>query len=180
MNRVATVSLCILATTAVYAQPAATREAMHTVYDSLTKAYNKGDVAGIMKWTSADYKWTMMDGKVLDKDKAKSSIKDQLIAVQSGTWKIRIVNVVAAGPVANVVAEYKFEGIMLDPSKKPYKTTFTSTERQNWIEGPTGWRQNSDQVLNQQASTAKENKEVQNVDSSKTSTESGSGSGHQA
>ena len=131
-----------------FAQPKPIKDAMHELYANLEKAYNKSDIAAISDDYAPDFQWHMLDGKILKKVDAVKNLKEELSNIQSGKWKITIVNVIGAGDLATTVAQYDFRGYMLDDSKKPYKAEFISTERQNWIYQSGGWKISSDTILN--------------------------------
>lgn len=136
-------------TAASLAQPPQVREALHQAYDALTRAYNSGNVDAIMQYTTPDFNWRLSDGKTISRAAARASIKQELSKIQSGHWRIDIQSVVAQPVAATVVVTYTFRGIMLDNSNKPYRATFMSKERQNWLKTPSGWKQTMDAELDQ-------------------------------
>lgn len=138
------------------------KDTMHTIYDNLEKAYNKGDLDTVVGYTGKDYNWTMLDGKVLNRDDAKKDIKGQFARTQSGEWHIDIKSLVGIGPVATVVAVYRFKGVMLDDSNHPYNTELSSTERQNWNLSGGAWKLTSDSIL-ETSSKSEGMKSVANV-----------------
>ncbi len=132
-----------------YRSLADSRREIRAVYESLSTIYNHEDLDGVMSWVTPDFKWTLMDGTKLNRAAAKASMKDLFDSTQTGHWHIDLLNTVIAGPMATVVAQYRFDGVLLDPSHKPYKATFIDTERQNWLRTPSGWRQMSESMLTQ-------------------------------
>jgi hypothetical protein len=153
MRRLVCVSLSSMALCSLgLCQSQRLKQDMHAVYDTLSFAYNKHDIDAVMALTTPDYKWTLIDGKALNRAEARAAIQDQFSKTQGGTWQINIKNVMGVNSVATAVVEYHFLGTMLDNSKKTYKADVTTTERQNWVRTKEGWRQSSDAVLAQHSS----------------------------
>ena len=139
----------LLAGTAFGQRTAMAKRELRTVYDSVSFNYNHENIDGAMAWLDPDFKWTLLDGKVLNRDASRAAMKDFFDTTQSGHWHIDMLNTMVAGPLATVIAQYRFDGLLIDPSKKTYKATLVSTDRQTWFRGPNGWRQISDALLTQ-------------------------------
>lgn len=150
MLKFSALSLAVVASAALFGQSVGTsKQALRTAYESIAGAYNTGNIDAVTAWMAPDFKWTMLDGKVVKKDSAKASIQSELSSVQQGHWHIDMLNTVVMGQIATVVAQYRFDGTLLDPQKKAYKATLITTERQNWIRNGTTWQIVTDEMLNQ-------------------------------
>jgi ketosteroid isomerase-like protein len=115
------------------------RDEMKPTYEALAKAYNSKDLDAVLKHADKDFKWKLVDGKEVNRDAAKASIRDQFERINSGNWEIKLTNAYKAGPVAITTAEYTFKGSVLDPAKKAYDVEFETVERHRWFRTGDQW-----------------------------------------
>lgn len=148
MKSLTTIGILALATGAAMAQTNPAKDAMHRIYSDIETAYNKADAAMIVSYFSPDFKWKMMDDKVLNYHDAKNEIKSELAAVQNGKWHIQILDFIGSGPVGMTVVQYDFKGRMVDESKQSYSAELISTERQYWTKTNGKWLQTRDEMVN--------------------------------
>jgi len=174
MQKFTALILAVIVSASAFGQQrlALSKRELRTAYDSLSYNYNHENTDGVMSWLDKDFKWTLLDGKVLQRDASRAAIKDLFDSTDSGRWHIDMLNTMIAGPLATVIAQYRFDGLLIDPSKKKYKATLVTTERQTWLRGTSGWRQISDSLLTQKT-YAGGLKTIANVNSD----QSGSGPG---
>jgi hypothetical protein len=148
MKKAAVFGVLVLVSSGAMAQPKPIKDAMHKIFEDLETAYNKGDSDAVISYLNpSNYSWKMLDGKSLNYGDAKKEIKSELGSIQSGKWHVDLQSAMGSGPVALVVVQYSFKGMMIDDSKHAYPAELTSTERQTWIRGANGWKQASDEIL---------------------------------
>jgi ketosteroid isomerase-like protein len=123
-------------------------------YAKLLEAYTEKKVDTVMNLTVPTFTWTLIDGKNIDRDKAKSTIKDLFESVDSGKWELEIDTLNTVGSIATSVVEFKFKGQLKDgKNNRTYPAEMKSEERHTWGLEKDGWKLRKVEILGQQTKT---------------------------